>query len=108
VFPAIRSAADRQKAPEFSRKPPAKHTEPADLSKPDKADRSLTARADSAFCNCLHHVQIVCLSRNATGTTHFTRDVSYWSRGGLGAHHAEIDFAEQLITDHGLSFADRA
>jgi len=26
----------------------------------------------------------------------------------LGAHHAEIDFTEQLITDHDLSFADRA
>jgi hypothetical protein len=26
----------------------------------------------------------------------------------LGAHYAEIDFAQHLITDHGLSFADRA
>jgi hypothetical protein len=65
-------------------------------------------RPYSAFCNCLHHVQNVCLSHNATGTTHFTGDAGYWSRGGLGAHHAEIDFAEQLIADHGLSFADRA
>jgi hypothetical protein len=60
------------------------------------------------FCNCLHHVQIVCLSCNTTGTTHFTGGASNWSRGSLGAHHAEIDFTEQLITDHDLSFADRA
>jgi integrase len=39
VFPAIRDAADCQKAPESDRKCPAKCTESADLGKPDQAGR---------------------------------------------------------------------
>jgi hypothetical protein len=64
---------------------------------------------DSAICNCMRQVGNIYLSRNVVGATYLIGE-----REPIGldeiwvTQHAEIDFAEQFISDHDLGDRSRA